>query len=650
MGEGASTNGENARRRWLWFCVRLSGFGLLLLAASSLWLAPESAYAVGLRVRATTALKVEVQQRGRRIDIKARLTNNVNQGVPNATVRIELTRTSDGSLMREDPLKTDDLGYVERALTLIDGEYQVQVYFQDSDNFTGSSISFPIEIARDTLQLEVSAPRSIHISQGGTFDVDVRAALPYSVPPIRVELDVGRGTQVLHEALTLSTQELLSPPSDGTARARVLASGRERIETRLLGRGWQPLKVSFPGNEHFEPTESETEVFLFFGPELRFSSEVVKERDRRGVILRGELKSADGPLTRATLLVEVWRGSDWQSVGEVETDAIGRFETFVPQEKLPSGEFKLRMAFVPDVGAALRSKPLVLELDAAGATGWAMWLLIGLFGAVLAAMGVYLVVDLAKRWWVKDRRRRSVRSPAHRGELLAIERPEGQPTRQSFRLAGRLLDHHTRRPLPKVAVLLVPRGGSRDDAPLRETLCDSSGRFEIVGIEVGRYDLWARQIGYMSASLPVAIPHDGGLEYLRFELESVRERVKGIYQWLLESSSPDEALWGWTTPRELQDDWVGAIERMVDVLHAPPRGRLASRLAEILSDPSPPLNSLLVVTTALLEAVYFSEHLYPEEVAERAQVLAERMEKPLRMAARSQVNPRLSHLKRRRAQ
>lgn len=660
MGDAASTARSEANRRLpaglpdvtVGFEVR---WLLLLLLVSTLWLAPNQAYALGLRVRATTSLKVEVQEQGRRVDIKVRLTNNVNQGVPNSAVRIELTRTDNGERVREAhrldveaPLETDELGYVDRALTLADGEYQLHVYFEDTDNYTGSSVTFPIEVERDTILLELDAPRSVHVAQDSAFDLDVRAALPYSTEPLRVSLELGRGTQLVNGSLALSTQELLSPSADGAARARVRASGRERLETRLLGRGWQPLKVSFAGNENFEPAEAESEVFLFFGPELRFTAALLKERDRRGVVLSGELTSADGPLTHSELLVEVWRGTDWGIVAEVDTDALGRFETFVPQEKLPSGEFKLRMAFVPDVGASLRTKPLVLELDASSAAGWAMWLLIGIFATVLGAMGLYFVVDVVKRWWRRDRRRRSVHLTSQRAELLTSERPPDVPPSRSVRLAGRLFDHHTQRPLAKGKLLLVLRGAGRDATAVREAFTDSNGRFELADLEVERYDLWATRLGYMSAYLSVSVPHDGALEYLRFELESVRARVKAIYQWVLESTSPDEDLWGWTTPRELQGEWVGAIEQMVDALHAPPHGKLAARLTELLSDPSPPLSSLLVVTTALLEAVYFSEHLYPETVAEHAQALAERLQKPLQAATRSLLPRRGSATKSRR--
>jgi len=46
--------------------------------------------------------------------------------------------------------------------------------------------------------------------------------------------------------------------------------------------------------------------------------------------------------------------------------------------------------------------------------------------------------------------------------------------------------------------------------------------------------------------------------------------------------------------------------------------------------------------------VYFSEHLYPETVAEHAQALAERLQKPLQAATRSLLPRRGSATKSRR--
>ena len=73
---------------------------------------------------------------------------------------------------------------------------------------------------------------------------------------------------------------------------------------------------------------------------ISFTAELSRERDRRGVVIHGELATADGPPPRgAAVRIEAKeRGGEWASVGEVGSDpADGTFSGLIPIDSLPTG-------------------------------------------------------------------------------------------------------------------------------------------------------------------------------------------------------------------------------------------------------------------------------------------------------------------------
>src|SRR5690606_32619938 len=122
-------------------------------------------------------------------------------------------------------------------------------------------------------------------------------------------------------------------------------------------RGRVEIDAYLLGDNRFAPAEAHAESFVFLGPRMKFTGEVVQERDRRGISLYGELVSDDGPLVDATIQAEVATSSgSYEAVGELSTEEDGRFFGFIPADRVPPGEVRLRLAFVPDAGASLRSK------------------------------------------------------------------------------------------------------------------------------------------------------------------------------------------------------------------------------------------------------------------------------------------------------
>jgi len=589
------------------------------------WFAAAEARPV--RVRSSTAVQVRVRERGRRPVVRARFVDNVNQGVSSIPLRLRVFDARD-QVVEQHTLTTDTLGYARLELALPDGDYRAAVEFSGSDTLEAASASAAFQVARARLGLTLKVPRLVHVERETTLEIEVGGRTPFKLDaPLEAQLTIG---DVETRALELQT---------GTARATELIAGAgvelgatTTLVARMLPRGHHKVRVELPaGNPFFEPAEATAKTTLFRAPRMDVSANVVRERDLRGVTLDGSLRSEVGPLADAQVRAEVADGrGGWEGVGQITSDEDGSYRGFIPLEALPTGEIEMRVVFTPDLGQSLFSKPIPLEVDPPGATGWVMWVLLFFCAAVLGALAVFYTIRLLRTWLARRKHRREpVGGESAESVVVPTSPPDDAPKLNRFGVSGQVVDAVESAPVRRAHVGLMPAGSERHDAALESRDVDARGWFAFPDLEPGRYRLFATAHGYMTGHVDVAIPHDGDLSSFRFILTPVRERVRRIYLWLLERYEPDDALWGRETPREVEARIAGSIGSALSALGDEVDEALLARARRVLETPDAGLGAMVDVSTRIVEEVYFSHRTFPESVALALERLAERLREPI---------------------
>ena len=589
-----------------WPAVSLSLLRALLasavvLGALLLWVPSAAAYTFNVRSR--TGLSMEVKQRGLRPLIEARLVDNVHQGLEDRPIELRIWGINPPRPMRLITVRTGRFGYLQYQLTLEPGSYRINLAFQGTGSYTASEVDHKLEVRRAEAELLAQLPTAIHLQPQVEVVFPIVLTLPFALTePLGVELS-GCGLEA--QRLTLSSR----PKSP----RRLLAEGR--IRPGGLRPGWCIFNLSLVENPFVGAPSLSEQVLIFNAPKLSFEAEVVDGRDFRGLHFGGEVNTDQGPPVKAKVVVQMSKGGrSWEVIATTQTDSAGAYEAYVDWESLPEGELSVRAALVPDAGPSLRTEAIQLKLDWSGMSGWAL----GFVGILMLLGGFFLVgrlvVELLRRW----RSRQIKRTATLQGAGPSLDTELGsviEAVSESDAIKGMVVDKVLRHPLAGVEVELVSRSG----APLAQSQTNSQGIFVMRSLAAGQAKLHLRAPGYISGSLSLRLPHSGQYAAFGVQLQSVRDRIREIYEWLLSGIDSREQLWGLRTPQELEAAVLEQLGQLLEAIHRVGAAELETQLKSRLSGSA---GALVEIATRSVELVYFSDHLFDEEIAQLVEAIA----------------------------
>jgi hypothetical protein len=598
--------------------------------------------ALELQVVSATRLELEVLPLGRRPKVKGRLMDNVNQGVSGATLLLEIRRQGarGGQVVVSKGLQTDALGYFEEEVRLDDGAYVVSLRFEGgaAGLYEGSDAQQRLEVERWPTVLTVEAPGFVHV--GSVPGVGVSWSLGVRLQREEGEAKGAQGERIVRVSARGGwSQEVRL----GGVGVRAEVSLKQGAEGAPLGWGAQTLTATFDGDDLLMPASAQASCVVLRDLKVALSGQMVRERERRGVVLAGSVTSEDGDMEGVRVLIERRRGGEdgfWEKVGEVKASAGGSFSGFIEEDQIPDGVWTFQARALPGVGEGATSARVDVEIKRSGVGDWAPWLFGGLLlGGGVLALGAWAVGRLAVWWreWREARRRWvEVGSGVQTVRPVEMEDVPGDIPDEPDVIGGRVFDVLDGEGVDGVKLTLRDQ---RTGETQREGLTTHGGGFVWTGVKAGRFFLEAMANGYVTARVEVWSPHDGSLRYFRLNFTPVRQRVRERYAWLLDRYAPERGLWGQQTPQEIREELLLIVQgfhargegEVRDTIEAP-----MGRLRALLEDRQATVAALWEVMTALLEEVYFSARLYPEALLVDMDRLCAQLEGPLVALRRGQ--------------
>ena len=621
-------------KQWRALCCALGILlGLMCSVSLNFWTAPR-AYTLELEVRSETRLEIDVEARGRRPKIRGRLIDNVNQGVPQATVTVTISDRSSGRINSKRELITNALGYFEMEETLDEANYLLDVYYSSREGFFQSiSRREEFSVSREAFEITAVTPRMI--SMDGEAE---HLVVEVGVVPTNTE---GRLRRPQKSALDLTLKiGAGSYERDlrlvGPLWAQVVTIDLDDVE----GVGAQPLLLRFEGDDYHAAATLELETFFYKNPRISFGGELIRERDRRGVVLSGRVVSDEGPLEGAKLRVQFKHANEkpWQTAGELRTTEDGMLATFLDEDRLPTGRVLFRLVLQPDEGKDVTSVAVDVRIAPGGISTWASWLLLVLV-AVGGVVGLVSVVWSRARAWLQRRQeRRKIRAGRGADATAAPMTPPPHVSTEPDSVAGCLVDALEGHPLEGTAVMLYDVARRCEVTSIETGL---AGQFHFSGVASGRYELRVERWGYLVGEIGLSTPHDGTWSYFHYNLVPVRLRVRQLYAWLLDHYSPKGGRWGRDTPSELREEMLRLIDRAgglsFEERSADVGGVDLDRLRALLVE-RPPLGVLVREVTELLEEIYYSARQYPTRYLEVVEPLIEALRAPLEALGREHLH------------
>jgi hypothetical protein len=475
--------------------------------------APVAQAQLTVRVRAESRIELRARLTAEGASVEGTLRDDLGAPLPGRAVRVGCLTEDGRSLGRED-VRTDARGDFRHRFHA-EGTRQVRAIFTGDDGYRRIEALQRLEPGRAHVRLDVRGPA------GGRLDLDrevhdlaVEATSPSGGVGLEIEVldEVGRTVAAgLTDAASRHTFQLrsadLGPPSAGRLVVRTAGDARRaRAQTEL--------------------------------PVVRFRSSALTMEagvDEGRIRVAGQLADSQGPLPRRAVGIFV----DGSHRDTVLTDDGGRFLRRLPAADL-SGEVTVEARFASDAPwhTDARAEPVTLRLAPPRSAPWS-WL--------LASIGI----SVGAAWWVGRTGRRpqededATRPASAPG--IEVGEPEGRLAAAGRRdVSGVVVDvEEGRRRIEAATVRLEAEGRI-----VAEACTDARGRFAFDDLPDGRFRLEVSAAGYAAESLPVSLPHRGGLSGLTVRLESLRRRALVIYRPVAEAlTSPSR--WLHATPREL---------------------------------------------------------------------------------------------------
>jgi uncharacterized GH25 family protein len=590
--------------------------GVLCLAAVA---AIPSARALDIRVQGQATLQLDARAAGTRLTASGQLIDDLGKPLPQRGVEVILFDAS-GSEVQSWLRTTDRHGRFRVSTDADPGSYRWVASFATTSHVEGTTGTARVTAQSAPVDLSVRAPGIVRVSGEASVPVTVQASVDGSGLEVPVSIRV-----------------------DGRAVGRVELGpdGRGQLDiASYVSPGERSVSAEIAPGEHRDAAETSTSIRAVRDPSVEVTFEPVITRLQRGFEVSGRVTDRAGPVAKMSVTAELLhlsRGGDQTSeepgpTRRLQTDASGRFQAFIDRGALSRGMWQARVEATPDVGESVVARSDSLERES-GLSGGVLTFAAGLaMLALLTAVGREAWGPLT-RWLEKrrtSRQRKEAREKAFKQqedvEVSAWHDEGSDPPADpgSVGVGGVVWDPWRSKPVAGAAITLENDG---DVGATHRITADDSGHFELVDVSEGTWTLRLNAPGFVEATGPVRLPHDGEYSGARFDLVAVPLKIRRMYQALVEYAEGRD-LWGSLSPREIEasvQSVLGSAEERTGERAGASKGGLERRLRRWLDDGVDDLETAadyLRALTDIVEETYYSNREYREETWHLARHLA----------------------------
>lgn len=461
------------------------------------------------------------------------------------------------------------------------------------------AFSVPFAVSRETLDISVRAfGPALGESRTELTGLAVKnrpLALTLTIGPITTTevIAVVRASSDGAEVPNLETQ--LSIDDEPAGRIRTNSDGRGEARLPRTGGlalpGRKTFRVSFAGNDIYDPATSSTTELLKVETSLRLQLESTETAYEDTISARGLLQDLSERPVRAAR-VDLVSASGDVLASEV-TDERGEFLLEVDANELGPGLVSIQAVFQSPQPWFESSRSKTHTVTIAEPEPIPVSYTLGAFGATAFALLAFVGARTRpwQKWYPK---------PADGATERAIDdtpiptRPvegglvEAKPNIIStLRRASDFGISVIVRDAATWAVIADARVALTLGSETLETLSESNGTAGLEGLPPGQWQVTAQAKYYVAESFSVQIPHRGELRNARVDLVPVRERIFDLYRAAALPLLPRPGLWGIWTPRQI-------IEHVkTHSHHAPALEALTSFVEESYFSARRPLESAL---------------------------------------------------------
>ncbi len=489
-----------------------------------------------LRVRAETRVELNVTDSNDSLRITGSLHDDVGTPLRHTYIGIRVVEKDNRAHLKRQ-LRTDSDGNFQFETELRPAITRITAAFPGTSFYERSEAEQEIDLIRIPIRL------SLQLDNQGQLDLDQTFHVVHIVASVRTQRALPGDSAIPSESDGSATSHSLSglPITLRDELGRKLGSsftddaGRTsmRIRSDELGEpGAGRLSGQFAGSAAYAPAQIETPILRHRKTMLTLRrSASVNPRER--VTLSGKLYDSQGPLTNRAVGIFF----ENEHARTILTSRDGTFRcAFERSDKFPfDGTVVARFESDSLGWDSAESNPVAIRGQDAWNQPWP-WMVLSAVICLLLLLTV-------------GRRPGSNRSPERaRGDLAPgiAERPRGSLRSTIFRVSGRVLDHHTGRPVANAWVWIDSHGASQN-VPLDQV----HASFASADVRRGEPRIRAGAPGYEHVERVIKIPHSGEWSDFEVRLQSTRALALGAFQRVANKILPRSRDWFVTTNQEV---------------------------------------------------------------------------------------------------
>lgn len=497
-------------------------FGLCaVLLLASLLLPPSRALALPVVVVSDTTVLASCKIAGARSTLRARLTDDLNQGIANAEVQCQVRNKDTQEQLFKDTLRSGNFGELEQSLNFPPGNYTIDLSYTGSTAYKRSQKS--IDCAISTLQTALSwdvEPVEI-VQRGAKFSFMLHDSNYYAeyFPNIQTS-----APPLAPQQAELSTSYLSSPHT---------------INTHKLREGIYPLSVQVLQDGIFTPKTLHARLVIV--DKLLFDAQI-SEKSPLMVFVEAKISAKnidEFPPISVNYRVISRYGQIFRE-GEVQSGEDGAFSVEIELRGLQSGDYRIELSpsesYVPQQSISLGLHHEAPKIP----TGF--WLTLLAF--VVIGFGILCVRFFAERY----RGALVIAQPQSTAQLKPGTIPNGSRHSESKQFLLYCVDKAG----GIQSSISLHKCETDTGAPPVQIESDSRGYAWLPELEPKAvYKLQVSASGYLKVELDFPPPDERPPMCFCVQLQSVRAYAILAFNQIARHYFPLQSIWGLKTPRQL---------------------------------------------------------------------------------------------------
>lgn len=544
-----------------------------------------------LRVRGQAKFDATFLAAGTVAQVAGTLTDEKGRPIAHREVEVRIEGVNSPTEVTRK-VSTNSRGQFVVQEELPPGPYTVILVRETDTQFEGDRRLETIRLQPEPFNATVVGPETVF---GRDQPVIVYGRASTGTVPVQLPADL------YLEGARLGAMEL-----DGTGRgsfdvAQVLSPGINRIEFVI------------PGSAFRDEVRAYTELRFTEDVNVEARLEERVSRLSRGLSFVGRVSDVLGPIPNTRIQAIFLPAEPTEGLKAVNvttrTDNEGRFEAFASGLRLGEGTWKGVVRVVPAVGKTVEVDVQPFALGVSQARRLSGWL--GVI-AIILGLGFFFQRSFGRvrqAWleWTQSRARRVRDRQAldvHETIVPVFLEPTDETPASRDDVGGVVWDIWRNRPATGCEIVLVR--GERRSEPVQ---CDERGRFRMVDVEAGEWELSVIGRGFVRGVMRIRVPHSGRYAAMRIDMVAVPLKIRKLYQTTIESALGED-MWGRLSPAETDH----AIRELLRVLDSRDLSEDLLQKLESVEATEMDLPDVLDVIAQLIEESYYSGRIYEESV------------------------------------